>query len=92
MREFFEAPKMKKSTEASLTLRQAQLVELMAPIVQEYNSSLPASPDEIKKSIIVNIEQLQMIMGKILADTLIEQNKKTAEAIEQADKSPYTGY
>lgn len=84
---------MKKSTEALLlTSRQAQLVELMAPIVQEYNSSLPASPDEIKKSLIVNIEQLQMLMGKILADTLIEQNKKTAEAIEQADKSPYTGY
>ena len=68
MHEFFEDPKMKKSTQVSLTSRQVKLVKLMTPIVQEYNNSSSASTDEIEKSLAVNIEQLQRLMGKILAD------------------------
>ena len=98
MKEFFEAPKMQKSTEESLASRQVELedvvklVKLMTPIVQASTSSSSISTDEIERSLTANINELQRFIGKVLADIAIEQNKKTAEAIKQADESPYCGY
>ena len=86
MQEFFEAHK------ESLTPRQVQLVKLMTPVVQECWGSSSASIDEIEKSLIANIEQIQSLMGKISAGIVIVQNEKITKAIDDADKSPYSGY
>ena len=79
-------------SEKELTPNQKNLVNLMTTMVQKYYRAANLSSEETELAVIANIEEIQMLMGKIAANITIQQNEKISKAIEEADKAPYSAY